>query len=285
MPVPRTFLLPLPQSIPMNTKRFTEWQARTEAGNNSPDLEIPQQTFPSTSEILEANSGPPLEEQACALRALNEACRYAIGCQRNVWEFAVELKDLNERGISRSLLRWLVCKNLVEHRIESMVNKEPFRQYCEAPNLVFKENSCFVLSSKGHQKFSELSKRFQTMISSTHTDPDFLPMNAPSKETPIWCPETRVLKIAGKVVKHFKWPAPNQEMLITAFAELNWPEQIDDPLPQTEVCRKRRLHDTIKCLNRNQIHPLIKFRGDGTGFAARWEYRPILDPPTQDSDQ
>lgn len=99
-------------------------------------------------------------------------------------------------------------------------------------------------------------------------------LSIPLRETPEWCPTTRVLKIAGKVVKHFKWPAPNQEMLITAFAELNWPDQIDDPLPQTNVCPKRKLHDTIKCLNRNQIHPLIKFRGDGTGLAARWEFRP-----------
>lgn len=99
-------------------------------------------------------------------------------------------------------------------------------------------------------------------------------LTIPLRETPEWCPTTRILKIAGKVVKHFKWPAPNQEMLITAFAELNWPDQIDDPLPQTSVCPKRKLHDTIKCLNRNQVHPLIKFRGDGTGLAARWEFRP-----------
>lgn len=118
----------------------------------------------------------------------------------------------------------------------------------------------------------------------THTNIDPVPLNGltiPLREIPEWCPTARVLKMSGKVVKHFKWPAPNQEMLINAFAELNWPDQIDDPLPQTAVCPKRKLHDTIKCLNRNQIHPLIKFRGDGTGLAARWEFI----PPKQEKPQ
>ncbi len=266
--------LPITRSTSMISKKIMRWQARTDAGEESPKFEFHLQSLSSDSTNLDVNSGPSLEEQVYALQALKESFRFAMDCERNVWEFAIEIDELNDLGVSRSLLRWLVCQKLIEHRLESRVNKESRRQFFEAPNLVFHNHSCFILSTKGHQAFAELSKRYRPMISHTHPDPDLLPMNAPPRETPSWCPETRVLKIAGKVVKHFKWPAPNQEMLIAAFAELNWPEQIDDPLPQTDVCRKRRLHDTIKCLNRNQIHPLIKFRGDGTGFAARWEFRP-----------
>ena len=35
---------------------------------------------------------------------------------------------------------------------------------------------------------------------------------------------------------------------------------------------KRRLSDTIKCLNRKQANSLIHFRGDGTGEGIVWEF-------------
>ena len=34
---------------------------------------------------------------------------------------------------------------------------------------------------------------------------------------------------------------------------------------------KRRLNDTIKCLNRGQVYRLLHFRGDGTGEGVLWE--------------
>ena len=56
------------------------------------------------------------------------------------------------------------------------------------------------------------------------------------------------------------------------FEEEEWPPRIDHPLPQMpEQDPRRRLHDTIKCLNRNQKHPLIRFHSDGTGEGVVWE--------------
>jgi hypothetical protein len=63
-----------------------------------------------------------------------------------------------------------------------------------------------------------------------------------------------------------------QEAILMAFEEENWPPRIDDPLPvHPDMLPKRRLHDTIKSLNRNQKRPLIRFMGDGTGEGVRWE--------------
>ena len=46
----------------------------------------------------------------------------------------------------------------------------------------------------------------------------------------------------------------------------------DDPLPMhPDMLPKRRLHDTIKSLNRNQKTAQIRFMGDGTGEGIRWE--------------
>ena len=50
-------------------------------------------------------------------------------------------------------------------------------------------------------------------------------------------------------------------------------ERIDDPLPPVpEQDPKRRLHDTIKCLNRNHRRKAIRFHGDGTGEGVCWEF-------------
>ena len=78
--------------------------------------------------------------------------------------------------------------------------------------------------------------------------------------------------MGGVVIKRFKWPAINQETLLAVFEEEDWPPRIDDPLPMLpEQNPKRRLHDTIKCLNRHHLQQLIRFRGDGTGEGVRWE--------------
>jgi hypothetical protein len=61
-------------------------------------------------------------------------------------------------------------------------------------------------------------------------------------------------------------------IVLCAFEEEGWPARIDDPLPpQQDQDSKRRLSDTIKCLNRKQSHHLIHFRGDGTGEGVVWE--------------
>lgn len=78
--------------------------------------------------------------------------------------------------------------------------------------------------------------------------------------------------VGGSLIKQFIWPAENQELILAAFEEQGWPTRIDDPLPLRDgVCPKRRLHDTIKCLNRKRIVAHIRFAGDGTGQGVRWE--------------
>lgn len=96
--------------------------------------------------------------------------------------------------------------------------------------------------------------------------------HASQSTLPTWDPDLRKLQFGGLIVKRFKWPAANQEAVLCAFEEEGWPERIDDPLvPQPEQDSKRRLADTIKCLNRKQVRELIHFRGDGTGEGVVWE--------------
>ena len=94
---------------------------------------------------------------------------------------------------------------------------------------------------------------------------------------PHWDANRRVLCIGPHVVKRFRLSAPNQETVLAAFQEEGWPPAVYDPLPgSSNGLAKRRLHDTIKFLNRNQENQLITFRGDGKGERILWE-------PTQDA--
>jgi hypothetical protein len=90
---------------------------------------------------------------------------------------------------------------------------------------------------------------------------------------PVWDRDARELRVGNVVVKHFKWPAENQEQILNAFEDNGWPPRIKNPLAHhPTICPKRRLHDTIKCLNRKQLKGLIKFRGDGTGRGVLLEF-------------
>lgn len=69
----------------------------------------------------------------------------------------------------------------------------------------------------------------------------------------------------------------NQRCILAAFQEEDWPERIDDPLPgHRGIDPKRRLIDTIVCLNKGLTHQLIRFHGDGTGTGVIWLASPEL---------
>jgi hypothetical protein len=89
---------------------------------------------------------------------------------------------------------------------------------------------------------------------------------------PNWDRVERTLLVGETVIKRYRVPSPNQEALLNAFQEEGWPTSIDDPLtPIPDKQPKRRLRDTIKCLNLNQATPMLRFRGDGTGQRVLWE--------------
>jgi hypothetical protein len=84
----------------------------------------------------------------------------------------------------------------------------------------------------------------------------------------------RELCLNGEVVKRFRVPAQNQELILGAFEEERWPEHIDDPLPVSgDIDPRTRLHDAINRLNGCQTNRLLRFLGNGTGTGVCW--RPV----------
>ncbi len=233
-----------------------------------------------------------------AFRPLLTAIDYA--CQSNCdrWEFAVEMEQLTALGLAPNDFRWLVRHGLVHHQREVTLESDDGRAFLPTGDLIFPDRTCFVLTDRGIQLAQALLANHQTVV------PDVLraaevPRGIEAAEAfesletasgangrhhqdarrPRWDSERRVLGVNGMIVKCFKWVAVNQQAILCAFEEEGWPPRIDDPLPpQPDQDAKRRLSDTIKCLNRKQTNPLVHFRGDGTGEGVVWEFVSSSEP-------
>ena len=221
-----------------------------------------------------------------ALRVLLEAVDYAEQTSGDCWEFAVELDQLTALGLTCNDFRWLVRKGLVEHQREVTLEGDDGRAFRPTGDLTFPEATCFILTVAGvsiacgscptlaaggsPSSSSPDEENLRVTINRNFSNNGKGPKGEPS--LPTWDPEKRELHINGLTVKQFKWTAVNQEAILSVFEEEGWPTRIDDPLPpQLEQDSKRRLSDTIKCLNRKQTNELIRFHGDGTGEGVTWE--------------
>jgi hypothetical protein len=204
------------------------------------------------------------------LAELWDCYRTATQLGRRLWDFASELESLLSAQVSASDLRWAVAMGLIEHRLEkkSAVARRTVRP---ANDLRFTRDSCFVLTAAGVQLCERLAcgqMRFD--VPHLSAEPNG---RAPLRAVPAWDGERRTLRVGHDIVKVFRVPAGNQELILQTFEELGWPRYIDDPLPPAHgIDPKRRLHDAINCLNRNQRKPLIKFRGDGSGQRIGWNH-------------
>ena len=217
------------------------------------------------------------------LTAIDYACQ--SNCDR--WQFAVEMDQLTALDLAPNDFRWLVRNGWVQHQREVTLESDDGRAFLPTGDLTFPERTCFVLTDRGIELAQGLLANHQTGV------PEIQPRPAAAEavlaggvsvrtangsrpdagQRPRWASERRVLGVGGTIVKRFKWVAVNQQALLCAFEEEGWPPRIDDPLPpHPEQDAKRRLSDTIKCLNRKQTNPLVHFRGDGTGEGVVWEF-------------
>lgn len=235
-----------------------------------------------------ATHQPPLVPQRiiAGLTFLLQAREYADDVQTDIWDFALELRELRSVELGNSDLRWLVMKGYVEHARETTLPGEAQRSFRRTKGLSFNKKTCFVLTDAGAEAAHALgvfeerldlphdgsaAKPAATARRSESQAPSQASAEPPARVVPRWDGDLQELRVNGVIVKQFKVPAPNQEMILSAFQEENWPVRIDDPLPpHPDQDAKRRLHDTIVSLNRNHKSRFIRFMGDGTGEGVRW---------------
>lgn len=189
--------------------------------------------------------------------AIRELLRARAYTDTDPWQFAVEIGQLNLLGLSHSDLRLLVETGYLLHAREVTTEDSPRREFKWIGSLSFSGATSFMLTDEGECACQEICGVLD---------------DATGEKLPRWDIEKRELRVGPALVKRYRCPALNQEVILSVFQEDGWPSRIDDPLPRVEEQEpKRRLHDAIKSLNKNQINQLVRFRGDGTGQGVTWE--------------
>ena len=230
------------------------------------------------NESVAARLTPPIHK---ALALLLDAATCANDVGADLWQFSLEMSALLRSGLTTNECRWLVAKGLAKHACETTMPDSDRRIFQPCSNLSLPKQTCLVLTDKGMACANELVR--SPAPRKPDAEHDFahsgLVDRAPSGNgephvtLPTWDSDRQQLRVGRVIVKEFKVPAANQEAILAAFQEENWCPRIDDPLaPKLNQDSKRRLHDTINSLNRNQRHALIRFLGDGKGEGVRWEF-------------
>jgi hypothetical protein len=195
----------------------------------------------------------------------------ALACGLPARAAPVSLSRLRARGVGDGVVLWLLYHAHVEH-----LRQGPDAVNGESPgaweSLRLSETSRFVLTADG-ETFAD---QFLALILEGDDDSfeagwDMLQLG---RLLPCYDTEERALTWGRHVLKCFRQPSLNQELVLRTAEELGWPRWFDDALPRVPgTSPKVRLHDTIKALNRHQNPYLIHFKGDGTGTRVGWEYR------------
>ena len=208
-----------------------------------------------------------------ALRLLLQAHDAAACLNQDRWDFALEIHALEKAGINNSALRSLICQGFVEHRIEQTRPGANRRSFGSPRSLRIQRRSCFVLT--------ELGLRIVRALAAPDGHPALNACHLKGIAAglmPIWDADRRELRLGDTVMKRFRQPARNQELILNAFQEDGWPPRIDNPLSGTgDIDALDRLHEAVKKLNRQTIR-LLQFRSDGTGSGVLWQYATTGDP-------
>jgi len=248
---------------------------------------------PSADGPARSKTAPINNNLRLGMDLLWQAYTYAQDSGADLWDFALEIDRLYATGLTISDLRWLVAKKFVEHGQESSVYGGPHRSFRPDAGFFFEAGTCVVLTPSG----ATFADRFLNgpVVSPQSTQPvetasiaggatASLENKSPAATNlngslhlackPCWHSTRRELCLDETVVKRFRVPAYNQELILSAFEEDGWPEQIDDPLPMShDVDPHARLHDAVNRLNRAQTNPLLRFHGNGTGTGVSWKLR------------
>jgi hypothetical protein len=213
------------------------------------------------------------------LALLLRAYDYAQALRRGTWDLAVEIGSLQAAGLTNSDLRWLLYQGLAEHAAEAASRRKNCRAFHGRGQFPFKAGTCVVLTEEG-ARFARDACQSVAANQVQETSAHQAVLDRTTWTIPCWNNHARELRFGTWLVKKFKVPACNQQLVLSGLQELGWPWHFDDPLPPVEdLDPRRRLHDTINRLNRHQVHPLIHFRGDGSGRGLHWE--PILGTATR----
>lgn len=207
-----------------------------------------------------------------AIRRLLLAVQYAQALSCDVLQFAISFSELKALGLTLLDAQYLFGKGWLVCAQDISLLSDIDRRFRSLPRVLEGPDICIALTCGG----AEIMRR---QLDSAGDAADQLPPGeqrpaSPSstpKKAPHWDSLLQELRLGDHVVKHFRHPAPLQQLILATFEEDGWPPAIDDPLPsQRNQDPKRRLHYTVQNLNRAQHAPSIHFYINGNGQSIRW---------------
>jgi hypothetical protein len=215
---------------------------------------------------LRVFSPEPFEEPS--VRALLTLLRGAYSCAlllcRPPVEFSVDLATVLSTGVAESRLLVLIEAGVIGLLRQNRAG--PARRGSRrSARSVLGPRSAFVLTAAGESLLEELQ-------AASASAPDAPPRPPARKTGPTWNPVRKELWFQGSLVKRFRRKdAANQFLILESFEELGWPEWIDDPLPHVPgIAAEQRLQETVKSLNRRQLHPALHFNVSSLRQGVRW---------------
>jgi hypothetical protein len=201
------------------------------------------------------------------LRARADALRRRI----DVRATALPLAHFRARLSEDLIILWLLYQGHVEHLQPALCESDGPRAPRPVSSMCLLETSSFSLTHAGQVFADRLLADVPTL---SEKGDDATAWNAVlfGRLVPRYDVDNRVLALGKHVVKCFRQPSSNQELILAAAEELCWPFWFDNPLPPLPgINPKQRLHDTIKNLNHNQRERWVHFKGDGSGMRVGWE--------------
>jgi len=178
---------------------------------------------------------------------LLQAYESAQQLARDVWDFAVELRTLEQQGLTHANLRFLTAKGYLQHarRVSSRGAAKPKYEALGAAR--FTRRTCFVLTEAGLVLARAVCRE------AAATDP-LRPADATNPVPavgPHYDSVRRILYYDGRVAKRLQREAPVEERLLLSCQAQKWKKLITDPLDQVPGTNpKKRLHDAVRNLNR-----------------------------------
>lgn len=224
-----------------------------------------------------------------ALSLLYQASLCAADAGQAPWTFAVEMAELTGKGIDRVWLRWLITKGFIDHAHELATLSTEVRHFENQGRLRLTDASCFVLTEAGIAFAGALLKEALPnpcenvdSASNGYRAPDG-PRDSIGRsnghsicQKPHWNASSRELYFGGRVIKRFQRSAENQEAILAAFHEEDWPSSIDDPI--VPICggdSQQRLRASVQGLNRQLAPRALEFSCIGSGTAVLWVPYPL----------
>jgi hypothetical protein len=93
-----------------------------------------------------------------------------------------------------------------------------------------------------------------------------------------WDETLRELRLGRLLIKRFRQPAPIQELILRKFQAAGWPPSTPSPLPPSPQHDPGvHLRDAVKCLNRAQHPPGIRFHVNHGSTVIYWTVEEAAD--------